>query len=94
MKSALPIYLLPDIFIHYNSFYDKYGELFNHMLKEIAVLNANVIGVVVSTTMIMEFQKLIERPAENIKDESTSIKVIKTYFFVHLSLSCLEIKYR
>lgn len=58
MERGLPFSLLPNILIHYNSFYNKYGESFNELLNNISKIDANVIGITISSTLFLEFQNI------------------------------------
>ncbi|GJQ71607.1 hypothetical protein Trydic_g11308 [Trypoxylus dichotomus] len=55
MERGLPFSLLPNVLVYYNSYYDKYGNIFDKILKDISKLDPNVIGIVVSSTLFLEF---------------------------------------
>lgn len=59
MERGLPFEILPHVLTHYSSLYNKYGDIFDMMLTDISKIDLNVMGMVVSSTLFIEFTNVM-----------------------------------
>ncbi|KRT81439.1 hypothetical protein AMK59_5749 [Oryctes borbonicus] len=86
MERGLPFSLLPNILLYYNSQYERYGKIFDQILKDMDKLDTNVIGIVVSSTLFLEYLDVMSKSTNR---NFTYLKKIELHFTRILSTQSL-----
>ncbi|KAI4461171.1 reverse transcriptase (rna-dependent dna polymerase) [Holotrichia oblita] len=80
MERGLPFELLPYVLTHYSSFYSKYGDIFDMMLTDISKIDLNVMGMLVSSTLFIQFTNVMTTGTDEVAMKPNDLLIGNTWW--------------